>query len=584
MLAPFLALAGWWFRSTYLRWFASVLFVLPLGLLGHYALHTDGRLTAFGREWNHWTPAAVLLLILFYANRLSLDGGRPYSFAASLLLAALIGAEVPADARALAYTLATILLWFAGRRTAAGELRLQAAVQCVLSLLTLFAVNPTVAPLLTLGLPAAIYLTDGLPVEKPEAYRRALCCAGNLFLGFLIDRLRPAPHRALACGLAALALRHYELRRNSLGALASTAVLGFAAVASWREMPPGGWARLAGLLPFIALLYAPPRSANRPTAELRILHGTAGVFLLCLHLPDVAAKGTLTLAYAATAAALLVAGFLLRDRFRRLAALSILLFCFGKLFFYDFRQLDTTSCILSFIGLGLLLIGASWAYSRFKEQIRRYLFSPRAGAPSGRLRQPGPAQAQRQPQALLDPQQAHPHGHRTDAEARGDLAARPTFQVVLLQQLPVAGRAVGQNLADGTRVIVGLHDGGALAQLFGGAFAPVIDAHQILSNRIHPHAHRPLALQLRTALPTTGPGGLGDLLGQVAPHAGGQQKTHRPRISPLESLFILLLGQNLDRLFHSLCGNHALGHCTFRTKPVSTGFGGLHGMTPAQTA
>ncbi|MCA2971373.1 MAG: DUF2339 domain-containing protein, partial [Acidobacteriaceae bacterium] len=109
------------------------------------------------------------------------------------------------------------------------------------------------------------------------------------------------------------------------------------------------------------------------TNYLRILHGATGILLLCLHLPSAATKGALTLAYAAVAAALLLAGFLRPDRFSRLAALGLFLFCLAKLFLYDFRELDTASRILSFIGLGLLLIGASWIYSRFKQQIRRLL-------------------------------------------------------------------------------------------------------------------------------------------------------------------------------------------------------------------
>jgi uncharacterized membrane protein len=44
-----------------------------------------------------------------------------------------------------------------------------------------------------------------------------------------------------------------------------------------------------------------------------------------------------------------------------------------KLFLHDFSQLDMLSRILSFLGLGLLLLATSWVYTRFREQIRRYL-------------------------------------------------------------------------------------------------------------------------------------------------------------------------------------------------------------------
>ena len=70
---------------------------------------------------------------------------------------------------------------------------------------------------------------------------------------------------------------------------------------------------------------------------------------------------------------LLGAGFVLRDRLPRLQGLALLLLCILKLFFYDLRNLDTPYRILSFIMLGLILLGVSWTYSRFREQVRRIL-------------------------------------------------------------------------------------------------------------------------------------------------------------------------------------------------------------------
>ena len=57
----------------------------------------------------------------------------------------------------------------------------------------------------------------------------------------------------------------------------------------------------------------------------------------------------------------------------RLSGLVLFLLCIGKAFLYDLRQLDTFSRIVSFIVLGLLLLGASWVYTRFRERIRRLL-------------------------------------------------------------------------------------------------------------------------------------------------------------------------------------------------------------------
>ncbi len=81
----------------------------------------------------------------------------------------------------------------------------------------------------------------------------------------------------------------------------------------------------------------------------------------------------LTVAWGVEGAALLAAGFPLRERILRLSGLALLLVCIGKLFLYDLRNLDTPSRILSFIVLGVLLIAVSWIYTRFRGQISKLL-------------------------------------------------------------------------------------------------------------------------------------------------------------------------------------------------------------------
>ena len=81
----------------------------------------------------------------------------------------------------------------------------------------------------------------------------------------------------------------------------------------------------------------------------------------------------LTMAWAVEALALLGAGFPLRDRLQRLSGLALFMICVLKLFLYDLRTLETMSRILSFIVLGLILVGVSWMYTRFRDRIQRYL-------------------------------------------------------------------------------------------------------------------------------------------------------------------------------------------------------------------
>jgi uncharacterized membrane protein len=53
----------------------------------------------------------------------------------------------------------------------------------------------------------------------------------------------------------------------------------------------------------------------------------------------------------------------------------LLLFCISKLFVYDLRHLETVYRILSFVALGVILLGVSAIYTRFRESIRRGFFS-----------------------------------------------------------------------------------------------------------------------------------------------------------------------------------------------------------------
>ena len=80
-----------------------------------------------------------------------------------------------------------------------------------------------------------------------------------------------------------------------------------------------------------------------------------------------------TLAWGLQGAALLVVGFLARERVLRLSGLALLFLCILKLFAYDLQQLEALARILSFVVLGLVLLAVSWVYTRYHEQIRKLL-------------------------------------------------------------------------------------------------------------------------------------------------------------------------------------------------------------------
>ena len=70
---------------------------------------------------------------------------------------------------------------------------------------------------------------------------------------------------------------------------------------------------------------------------------------------------------------LMVTGLFAHERPMRLSGLALLLGCLLKLFLYDLRELEALPRIFSFVVLGLVLLGISWAYTRYREHIVRLL-------------------------------------------------------------------------------------------------------------------------------------------------------------------------------------------------------------------
>jgi uncharacterized membrane protein len=132
---------------------------------------------------------------------------------------------------------------------------------------------------------------------------------------------------------------------------------------------------------YVAQLLAPRDSGPDATAagmnfldrHTRSFYSLLGSILLAAMLFYEVSGGVLTMAWGTEALLILAAGFPLRDRVQRLSGLFLFLICVLKLFFYDLRQLETINRILSFIVLGLILVTVSWIYTRFRNQIQRYL-------------------------------------------------------------------------------------------------------------------------------------------------------------------------------------------------------------------
>jgi hypothetical protein len=80
-----------------------------------------------------------------------------------------------------------------------------------------------------------------------------------------------------------------------------------------------------------------------------------------------------TLALGLEGLALMSTGLFSRERALRLAGLTLLVGCIVKLFFFDLRELEPIPRIFSFVVLGLVLLGISWAYTQYRDKIRQLL-------------------------------------------------------------------------------------------------------------------------------------------------------------------------------------------------------------------
>ncbi|MBL8176132.1 MAG: DUF2339 domain-containing protein [Bryobacterales bacterium] len=195
--------------------------------------------------------------------------------------------------------------------------------------------------------------------------------AGVLMLGALIRFELGRDFAVLGWALLMLALIHAGRAfedRDYLWQGYALAALAFAR--GWATNFSGSVAMAAGVIACFHLAQFRLRREHRYGRPALALMGAA---LLSILLYYEISGSVLTIALGAQAVGLLVAGFAAQERVFRLAGLSLFGICVLKLFFYDLRNLETLSRILSFIVLGLVLMAASWLYMRFKDKIQRYL-------------------------------------------------------------------------------------------------------------------------------------------------------------------------------------------------------------------
>ena len=114
-----------------------------------------------------------------------------------------------------------------------------------------------------------------------------------------------------------------------------------------------------------------------PDAQLedacRLAVSMAATCCLTVLIVNEVRSSLVTLAWGVEGIGLLALGLPLRERVMRLSGLGLLFLCILKLFTYDLSELEAFARIFSFVGLGVVLLAVSWAYTRYQEQIKRLL-------------------------------------------------------------------------------------------------------------------------------------------------------------------------------------------------------------------
>jgi len=166
-------------------------------------------------------------------------------------------------------------------------------------------------------------------------------------------------------------LRDLRLQAYALAVL--TFARGWATNFNSNETLLGMPVRVATGVLVIAAFHAAQFLCSREEQRTRPAFALMGSALLSILLYYEITGSLLTIAWGVQGVATLIAGFAARERVLRFTGLGLFAICILKLFIYDLRNLDTLSRIFSTFILGLVLLGASWLYMRFRDKIQRYL-------------------------------------------------------------------------------------------------------------------------------------------------------------------------------------------------------------------
>ena len=351
-----------------------------------YALLAAGAVaTAVGGDW----PEIAISLAGIYGC--AVRSRRPEflehraaaygaSAAAVMLGAVLIWRLVPVEYAALGWFGMALVVLEIGMRGLPGEMRdlfMPAGVLAIVGLAAThgsdFAKFPAPAVWITFFGASAIAFAAAARTRESVSLRDGSACVGIAAAMAGIWLVTPDTYVGDLWMALALLLLHAGTRLDIRAALIESYVVAAMSVAAALVFdidPPRLFGSCAVVAGMFAGQYMLTRSRNSRAAAG---FSGGGTLLLCAVLYGEVSGSLLTVSWGFEGLALLAAGFLLRERVLRLQGLGLLLICILKLFVYDLRNLETLYRILSFVALGLILLGVSWIYTRFRDHLRKLL-------------------------------------------------------------------------------------------------------------------------------------------------------------------------------------------------------------------
>jgi uncharacterized membrane protein len=369
---------GWWQKLFDLRLQAYLLVLLGLTAVG---LEVESNTLAIGGALLVGYALAVCAARSGEGRFLPLERGYALlasAAAATLAAGAFVWRVVPSDYLGIAWMALALVLLELGLLRLPEDFVVHSYVAAGLGALRVWAFNliqpasggaliPAAAALLAYAMAAR-----ALTVRQRKVYAAALA-VGTLFLLNALAQVVPESRSVPLWAVVSLALAAAgAVWRDPVMRTYGYCVAALVFLRCWgmnfeRHAEPVMAASVAAACFFAA------QFVTRRERFARLYYPLLGASLIALLLWYESSASVLTIAWGVEGVALLAAGFPLRERVLRLSGMSLLMVCVLKLFLWDMRHLVGLPRIFSLIVLGLILLGVSWIYTRFREHVARYL-------------------------------------------------------------------------------------------------------------------------------------------------------------------------------------------------------------------